>query len=166
MLVGTLASAIAKIQPAEYATTILIAGLSYQGLGFVALMMYGIYFGRLLTSGLPVDMSRPAMSIAVGPPSFTAFAFIGMGQDVVAAKIFSTYTSLPGIVDQTMIPDFLQLLALTSAIFLWTLAFWFFAIALVATIEAMPRSDFHLNWYAYVFPNVRFTISAVKIGSS
>lgn len=165
MLVGTLAAAIAKTQPAEHAMPILVVGLSYQGLGFfVALMMYGVYFGRLLTSGLPIDMSRPAMFIAVGPPSFTALAFIGMGQDVVAAKIFSTYTILPGIADQTMIPDFLQLLALLFAIFLWVLAFWFFAIALVATIEAIPRNDFHLNWYAYVFPNVGFTISTVKIG--
>jgi hypothetical protein len=68
-----------------------------------------------------------------------------MGQDVVAAKIFSTYTTLPGIADQTMIPDFLQLLALLFAIFLWVLAFWFFAIALMATIEATPRNNFHLN---------------------
>lgn len=165
MLVGTLASAIAKTQPAENALPIVVAGLSYQGLGFfVALMMYGIYFGRLLTSGLPIYMSRPAMFIAVGPPSFTALAFIGMGQDVVAAKIFETYTTLPGIVDQTLIPDFFQLLALLFAIFLWVFALWFFAIALVATIEAIPRNDFHLNWYAYVFPNVGFTISALKIG--
>lgn len=164
MLVGTLASAIAKTQPAEHATVILVAGLSYQGLGFfVALMMYGIYFGRLLTSGLPIDTSRPTMFIAVGPPSFSALAFIGMGQDVVAVQIFSTYTPLPGIVNQAMIPDFLQLIALVSAIFLWTLAFWFFAIALVATIEAVQRNDFHLNWYAYVFPNVGFTIATVKI---
>jgi tellurite resistance protein TehA-like permease len=69
MLVGTLASAIAKTQPAEHALPMLVTGLSYQGLGFfVALMMYGIYFGRLLTSGLPIDMSRPAMFIAVSIP--------------------------------------------------------------------------------------------------
>jgi tellurite resistance protein TehA-like permease len=85
MLVGTPASAIARTQLADQAMFILVAGLSYQGLGFfVALMMYGIYFGRLLTSGLPIDMSRPAMFIAVGPPSFTALAFIGMAQDVTA----------------------------------------------------------------------------------
>jgi tellurite resistance protein TehA-like permease len=91
MLVGALASAIAKTQPAEHALPILVAGLSYQGLGMiVAIMMYALYFGRLLTSGLPADMSCPAMFIAVGPPSFTALAFIGMAQDVTATKIFST----------------------------------------------------------------------------
>jgi tellurite resistance protein TehA-like permease len=102
--------------------------------------------------------------IQVGPPSFTALAFIGMAQDVVATRIFETYMPLPGLTNQLIIPDVLQLIALLFAIFLWVLAFWFFAIALVATIEALGRNDFHLNWYAYVFPNVGFTISAIKIG--
>jgi tellurite resistance protein TehA-like permease len=50
------------------------------------------------------------------------------------------------------------------AIFLWTLAFWFFAIPFVASMEAVTRNDFHLNWYAYVFPNVGFTIATIGIG--
>jgi C4-dicarboxylate transporter/malic acid transport protein len=165
MLVGTLASAISKTQPAEHALPMLIAGLSFQGLGMmVAIAMYGIYFGRLMTSGLPADMSRPAMFIAVGPPSFTALAFIGMAQDVTTTGIFTGYTKLAGIENQNIISDVLQLLALLISIFLWTLAFWFFGIALTASIEAVHRNDFHLNWYAYVFPNVGFTIATIKIG--
>ncbi|KAI9640016.1 hypothetical protein NHQ30_011578 [Ciborinia camelliae] len=165
MLVGTLASAIAKTQPVESAAQMLVAGLTYQGLGMmVAIMMYGLYFGRLLTSGLPVDASRPAMFIAVGPPSFTALALIGMAQDATITKVFTEYYNLPGITNPSAIPDMLQLGALLSAIFLWALAFWFFAIATFAAIEAFSRNDFHLNWYAYVFPNVGFTIATVKIG--
>ncbi|RAL62199.1 hypothetical protein DID88_002683 [Monilinia fructigena] len=139
MLVGTLASAIAKTQPVESAAQMLVAGLTFQGLGmFLALMMYGIYFGRLLTSGLPVDASRPAMFIAVGPPSFTALALIGMAQDATVTKVFTEYYNLPGIANPAAIPDMLQLGALLSAIFLWALAFWFFAIATFAAIEAFP----------------------------
>ncbi|KAH6666733.1 voltage-dependent anion channel [Halenospora varia] len=165
MLVGTLASAIAKTQPAEHALPMLVAGLSYQGLGMImSIAMYGIYFGRLMTSGLPADMSRPAMFIAVGPPSFTALALIGMAQDVVTAQIFPNYTRLDGITNQALIGDFLQLLALVISIFLWVLAFWFFMLAVIAAIEAVGRNDFHLNWYAYVFPNVGFTIATIKIG--
>lgn len=165
MLVGTLASAIAKTQPPEHVIVMLVAGLSYQGLGMmVAIMMYGLYFGRLLTSGLPADLSRPAMFIAVGPPAFTALALIGMAQDVVTTKIFDGYTTLPGINDMTLVTDFLQILALLIPIFLWVLAFWFFSIAVVAGLEAAGRNDFHLNWYAYVFPNVGFTIATIKIG--
>ncbi|ESZ94833.1 hypothetical protein SBOR_4793 [Sclerotinia borealis F-4128] len=165
MLVGTLASAIAKTQPVESAAQMLVAGLTFQGLGMiVAIMMYGIYFGRLLTSGLPADASRPAMFIAVGPPSFTALALIGMAQDATVTKVFTEYYKLPGITNPDAIPDMLQLGALLSAIFLWALAFWFFAIATFAAIEAFSRNDFHLNWYAYVFPNVGFTIATIKIG--
>jgi tellurite resistance protein TehA-like permease len=109
-------------------------------------------------------MSRPAMFIAVGPPAFTALAFIGMARDVTAAQTFSVYTNLNGIVNQEIISDVLQLFALIMAIFLWTLAFWFFAIAFVASMEAVTRNHFHLNWYAYVFPNVSFTIATIKIG--
>ena len=102
--------------------------------------------------------------IAVGPPSFTALAFIGMAQAATATNIFPGYTRITGVVDQAIIPDVLQLFALLSAIFLWALALWFFAIAFMAIIEAIPRNDFHLNWYAYVFPNVGFTIATIKIG--
>lgn len=165
MLVGTLASAVAKFQPAHRALPMIVAGLAYQGLGMmVAMMMYGLYFGRLLTSGLPADASRPAMFIAVGPPAFTALAFIGMAQDVVITEIFPKYISLDGITDQSLIPNIVQLLALLSAIFLWVFAFWCFGIAVVASVEAIPRNDFHLNWYAYVFPNVGFTIATIQLG--
>ncbi|TQS37291.1 hypothetical protein Golomagni_02243 [Golovinomyces magnicellulatus] len=164
MLVGTLASAIASLQPVEHALPILVAGLSYQGLGMmVAIFMYSLYFGRLLTSGLPVDMSRPAMFIAVGPPAFTSLALLGMAKGVTQAEIFETDIDLEGI-DSALIGPMLLLFALIAAIFLWVLSFWFFAIALTATIEAIPRNDFHLNWYAYVFPNVGFTIATIKIG--
>ena len=164
MLVGTLASAIAESQPVEHAFPMLVAGLTYQGLGMMlAVFVFGIYFGRLLTSGLPTDASRPAMFIAVGPPSFTALTFIRIAQDFSSSSVFS-FRLLPGITNQALIPDVLQILALLAAIFLFMLAFWLFAIALLATIEAIPRNGFHLNWYAYIFPNVGFTIATIDIG--
>lgn len=164
MLVGTLASAIAESQPAEHAFPMLVAGLTYQGFGMMlAVFIYGIYFGRLLTSGLPAEASRPSMFIAVGPTSFTASTFIRIAQDFSSPSVFS-FSSLPGITNQALIPDVLQILALLAAVFLFMLAFWLFAIALLATIEAIPRNDFHLNWYAYIFPNVGFAIATINIG--
>ncbi|TVY84488.1 putative malic acid transport protein [Lachnellula suecica] len=166
MLVGTLASAIAKFQPAHRALPMVVTGLSFQGLGMMlAFMIYALYFGRMLTSGLPADASRPAMFIAVGPPAFTSLALIGMAQDVVVTKIFPNYIKLDGITDQSLIPDFFQLLALVIAISLWVFSFWAFGIAVVASIEAIGRNDFHLNWYAYIFPNVGFCIATIQIGN-
>ncbi|CZS92018.1 hypothetical protein WAI453_000037 [Rhynchosporium graminicola] len=165
MLVGTLAGAIAKTQPPQHAYPMLIAGLSYQGFGFfMALFMYPLYFGRLLTSGIPAYLSRPAMFIAVGPPAFTALALINMAQDVQVTKIFDGYTKLQGVANQALIPDLFSIMALVMAIFLWVLAFWFFVMAFIAMIDGLPHNDFHLNWYAKVFPNVGFTIATIKIG--
>ena len=87
-----------------------------------------------------------------------------MAQDVAITQIFPNYIKLDGITDQTLIPNIIQLLALLSAIFLWVFAFWCFGIAVIASIEAIPRNDFHLNWYAYVFPNAGFTIATIQIG--
>ena len=165
MLVGTLAGAIAKTQPPEHALPMLVAGLSYQGFGFfMALFMYPLYFGRLLTSGIPAYLSRPAMFIAVGPPAFTSLAFINMAQDVQVTKMFDGYTKLQGVSNQALIPDFFSIMALVMAIFLWVLAFWFFVMAFIAMVDGIPHNDFHLNWYAKVFPNVGFTIATIKIG--
>lgn len=165
MLVGTIASGLAKTQPPQHAVLILIAGFTYQGLGFMlSLMMYPLYFGRLMTSGLPIYLSRPAMFIAVGPPAFTGLAFIGMANSVRTLKLFDGFTALPGITNQALIPDILLLTATLSAIFLWVFAFWCFAIALIAMIDGLPHNDFHLNWYAKVFPNVGFTIVTIRIG--
>lgn len=164
MLVGTLASAIAGFQEPGYAYPMIIVGLGYQGLGFfLALAMYGLYFGRLLTSGLPLDQSRPAMFIAVGPPAFTGLALLGMAKDIQTVNLFKAYP-LMNIANQDLLPDILSLFALVMAIFLWVLAFWFWGIAVLAAFEGVLRNDFHLNWYAYVFPNVGFTIVTVKIG--
>jgi hypothetical protein len=63
------------------------------------------------------------MFIAVGPPSFTALAFIGMAQDLQAVRIFPDYMVLNGIQNQALITDILSLFALVMAIFLWVLAF-------------------------------------------
>jgi hypothetical protein len=63
------------------------------------------------------------MFIAVGPPSFTALALIGMAQDVAVTGIFTSYATLAGITNQAMMPDILSLLALLAAVFLWMLAF-------------------------------------------
>jgi len=63
------------------------------------------------------------MFIAVGPPSFTALAFIGMAQDLQIVKIFPNYMVLNGIENQALITDILSLFALVMAIFLWVLAF-------------------------------------------
>lgn len=125
MLSGTIASVIAADQPLTSRYPIIAAGLGCQGLGFtVAIIMYAHYIGRLMQVGYPDREHRGAMFIAVGPPSFTCLAFLGM------ANALPDDFDLQG--DGLLDAKMLRTLALVASLFLWVLAMWFFMIALVA----------------------------------
>ncbi|KAI5364605.1 Putative transporter protein SLAC1/Mae1/ Ssu1/TehA [Septoria linicola] len=157
MLSGTLASLIAPDQPVTYKLPIIVAGVTMQGLGWmVSFMVYAIYMHRLMQFGLPAPDLRPGMFIAVGPPSFTGLALIGMSQALPADSQY--FMERPGMI---MI---LQSVADFIAIFLWTLSFWFFSITVLSVLAGARRMSFHLVWWAFVFPNVGFTINTIRIG--
>lgn len=98
------------------------------------------------------------MFIAVGPPSFTGLAIIGLAND------FPQHYNYFGADSITV--QILRVLATTTSIFLWSLSLWFFCISVVANLAIRKQLTFHLNWYAYVFPNVGFTISIIAIGKN
>jgi C4-dicarboxylate transporter/malic acid transport protein len=168
MLSGTLASLLSPSQPPNQALPILIAGISFQGLGMlIAAFMYGPYISRLMTAGLPNPNTRPGMFIAVGPPSFTGLALLRISQDL--SRIYPSYTTLSGVSDPTIIPDVFRILAVATAIFLWATAFWFFSSALVSVLAGAfgkQGMSFHLVWWAFVFPNVGFAICTIDIGKA
>lgn len=58
----------------------------------------------------------------------------------------------------------LRVVATMTAVFIWSLSLWFFCIAFLACIVAHKQMSFHLNWWAFVFPNVGFTIATINIG--
>ncbi|KAF1992231.1 hypothetical protein K402DRAFT_399376 [Aulographum hederae CBS 113979] len=158
MLAGTIASVIASDLPLGTRMPILVAGLACQGLGFsVSLFMYPLLIGRLLQSGFPNREHRPALFIGVGPPSFTALAIIGMANSLPEELEINGDAFLDIPVFKTM--------AFASGILLWGLAMWFFMIAAIATLISVPE-DFHLGWWAMVFPNTGFTIATIQIGNS
>ena len=159
MLSGTIASVIADTQPSDSVLPILVAGTACQGLGFsISLFMYSHYIGRLMSAGLPNREHRPALFIGIGPPSFTAIAFIGMAKSVPNDFNFDHHLH-----DITSDAPTLRTMAMFSALFLWVLAAWFFFIALVAVVSSPPKF-FHLGWWAMVFPNVGFTLATISIG--
>jgi C4-dicarboxylate transporter/malic acid transport protein len=158
MLSGTIASIGASNQPPSQAIPMIVAGITAQGLGMiVSIFMYALYVYRMIQFGFPSPNSRPAMFIAVGPPAFTALALIGM------ANGFPTTTTYFGE-DGQATANTLRLLATMVAIFIWSLSFWFFCTALLAILAVAKQVTFHLNWWAFVFPNVGFTIAVINIG--
>ncbi|KAK5686025.1 hypothetical protein LTS10_002138 [Elasticomyces elasticus] len=157
MLTGTFASQIVKTQPMQHQATIIVAGIAMQGLGWmVSFLMYSTYIMRLMQYGLPEPKLRPGMFIAVGPPSFTGLALIGISTSV--PENYGVFAANPGMAEM------MKQLSVLIAIFIWTLAFWFFCIALVATLQTANQMTYKCVWYAMVFPNVGFTIALIRIG--
>ena len=159
MLTGTIAaSSVATQEPAK-AVEMIIAGFTAQGLGMlVSLLIYAQYIRRLMNYGLPSASTRAGMFIAVGPPSFTGLALIGMANGIPKHPFgyFAQHDTAAEI---------LKIMALFTAIFLWSLAFWFFAVSLVSCLAAYRSMRFHLTWWSFVFPNVGFTVDTIKIGT-
>ncbi|GAQ43507.1 hypothetical protein AtubIFM55763_010841 [Aspergillus tubingensis] len=159
MLSGTIASVIASGQPASDGIPMVIAGITFQGLGFsISFMMYAHYIGRLMEVGLPSPEHRPGMFICVGPPAFTALALVGM------AKALPDDFQIVGDPHAVIDGRVMLFLAVSAAIFLWALSFWFFCIAVVAVVRSPPKG-FHLNWFAMVFPNTGFTLATITLAN-
>jgi len=159
MLSGTIAAVIADSQPPQSAIMITTAGLTCQGLGLsVAFMMYAHMVGRLMQSGLPDREHRTGLFMCVGPPAFTALAFLGMAR----ALPDSTFAeNMYGMMDVNTI----KTMAVVGAAFLWALSFWWFGIAVLAVVRAPPRY-FHLGWWAAVFPNTGFVLATIALGEA
>lgn len=162
MLSGTIATIGAGSsggQPANQAMPMIVAGLTAQGLGMlVSIMMYACYIRRMVQFGLPSPHSRPAMFIAVGPPGFTALALIGL------SKAWPTHYNYFG--DDEMTSQILQVMATMTGVFIWSSAFWFFCIALASCLMCWRAMSFSMSWYAFIFPNVGFTIATINIGQA
>lgn len=162
MLSGTIATIGAGSsggQPAYQAMPMIVAGLTAQGLGMlVSIMMYACYIRRMVQFGLPTPHSRPAMFIAVGPPGFTALALIGL------AKAWPTHYNYFG--DDQVTSQILQVMATMTAVFIWSSAFWFFCIAVASCLMCWRALCFSMSWYAFIFPNVGFTIATINIGQA
>jgi C4-dicarboxylate transporter/malic acid transport protein len=162
MYAGPVACAVITLQGTTQGIPILIAGIAAQGLGFtISILMYANYLGRLMSYGLPQKNARPGMFIAVGPPSYTALALIGMSNQ--AGRLFPS----DFISTSINVPEVLRVMALFTSIFLWLVSFWFFGISFVATVLGIREGIwFHLTWWALIFPNVGFTLQTIQIGLS
>ncbi|KAH8674309.1 malic acid transport protein [Xylariales sp. PMI_506] len=157
MLSGTIASVIADTQPDISAVPIVVGGMACQGLGIaVSLMMYAHMVGRLMQAGLPNREHRPGLFMCVGPPSFTALAFIGMANGLPEG--FDPDSNGVGDV------QFIRIMATVGAVFLWGLSLWWFFIGFIAVVSSPPKY-FHLGWWAMVFPNTGFILATITIGN-
>ena len=162
LVLGPLAATLAPSQPQESAIQMLIAGVTFQGLGWmVSIFMYTIYILRLMSGELPPASSRPGMFISVGPSGYTATAFVALG--VQAREILP-----PDFLGVSGIPagEVLRIIGIVMGIFLWLLAFWFFAVTFWGIFEGLSDMTFTLAWWAFIFPNGGLTLATIQIGNA
>ncbi|KAH6614889.1 C4-dicarboxylate transporter/malic acid transport protein-like protein [Boeremia exigua] len=157
MLTGTISSLIAAHQPPGRAMAIIVSGCAYQGFGWlISLICTAFVIKSLLDNGLPPPHLRPALFIPVGAGAYTIVALIGQANAIPESYgYFAIHREAKSV---------LQAVALFGGIFLWLFSFWIFAIAVVANVSVVRKMPFALTWWAFIFPNVGFTLSTVVIG--
>ncbi|CAJ2511407.1 Uu.00g070320.m01.CDS01 [Anthostomella pinea] len=166
MLTGTIAASIAGSQPPYHRLPILVAGIAYQGLGWiVSVLLLAWFLGSLLENGLGSPNLRPGLFMPVGSARYTIVSLIGCARYIPPGYGF--FARFPNAV------EILQLVALWVSIFLWLFTFWLFAIAFISNIPVMfpfkhgrcqPRMSFTLSWWGIIFPNVGFALATGYIG--
>lgn len=169
MLTGTVASSIAGPQPLAHRMTIIVAGIAFQGLGWILCLLFlPLFVSNLLINGLGPASQRPGLFISVGSSGYTIVALIGCARAI--PNEYGYFAKHPAAAET------LTVVALWVSVFLWLFTFWLFAIALVAHVPILmskfdgkknhmsQQMSFTLPWWAIVFPNVGFTIATIYIG--
>lgn len=158
MLTGTIASLIAQSQPPAQRLPIIVGGCAFQGFGWLlSSVLLVLYILTLVERGLPPPHVRPAMFIPVGSAAYTVVALIGQARAIPTS--YGYFAKHPSAAET------LQVVALFVGIFLWLFSFWLFALAVLGCVWGIPKMGFALPWWAFVFPNVGFTLATVHIGN-
>ncbi|KAI1269054.1 voltage-dependent anion channel [Xylariaceae sp. FL1019] len=160
LFTGPLAAEIASTQPNHHAVRIIIAGITGQGLGWMlALLIYNVYFLRLIKSDPPPPSQRPGMYISVGPAAYTCAGLIALGQQAkqkLPARYLGLTTAYAG--------DVWYAIAVAAGLFLWMVAVWFSLLTTLQVLRGMKKMRFSLQWWAWVFPNAGLALATIQIG--
>ena len=167
MLTGTVAAVIVGNQPPHHRLPIMVAGVAYQGFGWVMSMVYLSYiFSSMLQNGLPAASVRPGLYMTVGTAGYTIVVLIGNARG--APVDYGYFAAHPTAA------EILLVLATWTGVFLWMFTFWCFAVVTLSILSNMLQRgqngrwsltmSFHNTWWAFIFPNVGFTLSTIYLG--
>lgn len=159
MLTGTIASLIAPTQPAHRAEMLIISGLTFKGYGWIISLICIVYFIRnLIDNGLPPPSLRPGLFIPVGSVAYTIITFIGLARAIPQHPETGYFAAHPDA------REILNVMALWVSVFMWLFSFFLFAVAVLANVGGARKMGFSLVWWAFIFPNVGFTLGTGMIG--
>ncbi|KAI0804934.1 voltage-dependent anion channel [Xylaria sp. FL0064] len=168
MLTGTIAGSIAGSQPPAERLPIIVAGVTYQGLGWIlSLVLMPWFVGNTIGNGPGSPSQRPNLFLTVGSSGYTIVSLIGCAQYLPTG--YSYFARHPSGI------EVLQVMADWIGVFLWLFTFWLFATALLVNLPTVfpkigpgfrvhARMKFNVGWWAMIFPNVGFTLATDYIG--
>ncbi|EME81479.1 uncharacterized protein MYCFIDRAFT_38100 [Pseudocercospora fijiensis CIRAD86] len=168
MLTGTIAGAIAADQPPAQRVPILVAGVGFQGLGWIVCMIFLTFtIGNILEKGWPARDLRPGLFIMTGTTGFTIVALITCARACPQGYgFFATHPTAPEV---------LLIVAVWAGVFMWVFSLWVFGLAFFITVLGVfgkdpDRGKWVINMrfgnvcWSMIFPNVGWTLSTVYLG--
>lgn len=134
MLTGTVAGDIAGDQPPDQRLPIMVAGVAYQGLGWIMCVIFLTFtIGNLLENGWPMVNLRTGLFIMVGTSSFTIVALISIARAApMGYGYFATHPTAGEVV---------LILATWVGVFLWLFTFFVFLLAFMITMATVFRKE-------------------------
>jgi C4-dicarboxylate transporter/malic acid transport protein len=162
LVVGTMGGTMIPSQPQEQAFDMWVGAVLLQGMSWmVAVMMYGMYVNRLMSSALPPPSTRPGMYVSVGPAGYTAAGLMSLGTRASSVLPSDTFG-----VGGTAAGETARVVGILAGMFVILFAGWFCCISTVAVLAGSRRMSFTLNWWAFVFPNAGLALATIQLGSA
>ncbi|EGX42954.1 hypothetical protein AOL_s00215g903 [Orbilia oligospora ATCC 24927] len=176
MLVGSVGATVSRTLstvPGNHGRVfpIIITSILLQGFGIlISLMFITIFLKRLMLFRLPSPNLRPGMFMAVGPPGFTSFTIVALGQlgqTEFRPSDFGTSANFN-------VGDAFYVTCLLTGMLFYGLAGWWLLVSATAVIAGASQKhvlrkkkvdfDFHLSWWAFLFPNTGFIGATILLG--
>jgi tellurite resistance protein TehA-like permease len=94
--------------------------------------------------------------------AYTASTLVTIGTQAVKV-LPPDFLGFPG---PTPVGYIWKAIGVPAGLFLWLVAFWFFALSTVSVLFGIRQMKFDLSWWAFIFPNAGLTIAAIQIGNA
>ncbi|TFK75457.1 hypothetical protein BDN72DRAFT_955061 [Pluteus cervinus] len=125
-------------------------------IGFsLAFMILTLYLLRLIIHGLPPGASVLSVFLPLGPTGQAGYAFLLIGTSYKSLLPVQEGNGSSTFLTSQTTGDFLHMLGISIAFFLWSLASMWLLFALLAVAHAVQgtRLHFKLTFWGLVFPN-------------
>ncbi|KAI0060713.1 hypothetical protein BV25DRAFT_923793 [Artomyces pyxidatus] len=151
MLVGVIAFKVLTVMdPADTNSIgVLLVGYFFQGIGFFVTILYiGVYFLRIMVTGFMDGHQANGTFVACGPPGFTAFALLNLGDH--AQKILTLHNLVSPRAGEIIFAS-----SVLSSLLLFGLAVFLFVFGLLPYwFKLHKHLSEILGCWALTFPNV------------